>query len=322
MVAPPGPLSATSASALSKLTLKKTPAGIAIFMIKLPAALGPLLATTLRSAMQGTLNKHDERAIKLLENIYDCLVGCMPDDNDVVKMTKDCGTDGHLCLLWLKRKYAPSNTASSINTLLGIFQEPLGKDVVAGIDKKIAANDDLPEEVTISDEVLAVLILAKLPENLTTLVDIIVERDDMPSCDAIREKVFNQISIQDTKNKSLHTAFNFTSKITLCFNCDTSGHNRRNCTQPKADCSECGPQTGHLDKYCLVIHSDKPIPSTLSDESRAKITEKRAHRAARLKNGKNTASASMLCNECSEVPESDDNFWEHLARLNDMGLSP
>ena len=42
MVAPPGPLSATSASALSKLTLKKTPAGIAIFTIKFPSALGPL----------------------------------------------------------------------------------------------------------------------------------------------------------------------------------------------------------------------------------------------------------------------------------------
>ena len=169
---------------------------------------------------------------------------------------------------------------------------------------------------TISDEVLAVLILAKLPENLNTLVDIIVERDDMPSCDAIREKVFNQISIQDTKNKSIHTAFNFTPK-TVCFNCDTSGHNRRNCTKPKADCSECGSQAGHLDKYCLVIHSDKPIPSALSDERRAKIMEKRARRAARLNNA---ASASMLCNECSEVPESDDNFWEQLARLNDMGL--
>ena len=105
MVAPPGPLSATSASALSKLTLKKTPAGIAVFMIKFPSALGPLLASTLRSAMKGTLNKEDTRAIKLLEIIYDCLVGCMPDDNDVVKMTNDCGMDGHLCLLWLKRKY-------------------------------------------------------------------------------------------------------------------------------------------------------------------------------------------------------------------------
>ena len=144
----------------------------------------------------------------------------------------------------------------------------------------------------------------------------------MPSCDEIREKVFNQISIQDTKNKSIHAAFNFTSKTSFCFNCDTSGHIRRNCTKPKADCSECGSQAGHPDKYCLVIHSDKPIPSVLSAERRTKITEMRARRAARLKNGKTTASASMLFNECSEVPENDENFWEHLASLNDMGLSP
>ena len=31
-----------------------------------------------------------------------------PDDKDVVKMTKDCGTDGHECLEWLQRKYAPT----------------------------------------------------------------------------------------------------------------------------------------------------------------------------------------------------------------------
>ena len=151
MVAPPGPLSTTSAAALSKLSLKKTPAGIAVFNIKFPSALGPLLASTLRSAMRGTLDKDDPRAIKLLELIYDCLIGCMPDDKDVVKMTKDCGMDGHLCLLWLKRKYAPTNTASSIKALLCLFQEPLGADIVAGIDEKIAANDELPDEVTIRD---------------------------------------------------------------------------------------------------------------------------------------------------------------------------
>ena len=63
-------------------------------MIKFPSALGPLLASTLRSAMKGTLDKTDTRAVKLLEIIYDCLIGCMPDDNDVVKMTSDCGMDG------------------------------------------------------------------------------------------------------------------------------------------------------------------------------------------------------------------------------------
>ena len=328
MVAPPGPVSTTSAAALSKLNLKKTPAGIAVFMIKFPSALGPLLASTLRSAMRGTLDKHDPRAANLLELIYDCLIGCMPDDKDVVKMTKDCGMDGHLCLNWLKRKYAPTNTASSIKALLSIFQEPLGDDIVAGIDEKIAANDELPDEVTIGDEVLAVLILAKLPENLSTLVNIIVERDEMPSCDEIREKVFNQISIQDTKNKTIHTALNFTPNSGgFCFNCDTKGHLRRNCTKPKADCSECGKGAGHPDKYCLVIHSDKPIPEALNVERKVTIVAMRARRAQRLK-AASSASASLkastvqLCAECSEVPETDDNFWEHLAHLNTLGLSP
>ena len=28
------------------------------------------------------------------------------------------------------------------------------------------------------------------------------------------------------------------------------------------------------------------------------------------------------CSPCSEIPEGADNFWEHLAKLNEMGLNP
>ena len=71
MVAPPGPVSTTSAAALSKLSLKKTPAGIAVFMNKFPSALGPLLASTLRSAMRGRLDMLVSGAANILVIIYD-----------------------------------------------------------------------------------------------------------------------------------------------------------------------------------------------------------------------------------------------------------
>ena len=317
MVAPPGPTSTTSQAALAKLKLVKTPAGIAIFMVKFPSALGPLLASTLRSALRGSLDKSDTRAIALLELIYDALIGTMPDDKDVVKMTKDCGTDGHECLEWLQRKYAPTTTASSIKALLGIFQEPFGNDVVAGIEDKIAANDALPDTVTISDPILAILLLAKMPPELSNLVDIIVERDAMPTCDEIRDKVFNQVSLHDVKNKQLHAAFSFTGQG-YCYNCDTQGHTRRNCTKPKTDCSECGKAAGHPDKYCLVINAEKDIPLALSAERRVKIIEARKARAAKKGTGMLLCSDNM---SGTEIHPEDDNFWDMLERLNQQGLN-
>ena len=316
MVAPPGPTSTTSHAALAKLKLVKTPAGIAIFMVKFPSALGPLLASTLRSALRGSLDKSDTRAIALLELIYDALIVTMPDDKDVVKMTKDCGTDGHECLVWLQRKYSPTTTASSIQALLGIFQEPLGNDPVASIEDKIAANDALPDAVTISDPVLAILLLAKMPPELNNLVDIIVERDTMPTCDEIRDKVFNQISLHDVKNKTLHSAFAFAGQGGYCYNCDTQGHTRRTCSKPKADCSECGKAAGHPDKYCLVLNADKDIPLSISAERRAKIVEARKARAARSATGMLFTGSSG-----TEIHPDDDNFWDMLERLNQQGLN-
>ena len=110
MVAPHGPLSATSAAALSKLNLETTPAGIAAFTTKFPSALEPLLAST-QNRNEGTLNKHDTRATKLLELIYDCLIGYMPDDNDIVTITAMRARRAH------HLKNGSSATASSADIL-------------------------------------------------------------------------------------------------------------------------------------------------------------------------------------------------------------
>ena len=90
MVAPPGQLPATIASALSKLS--KTPADVPSFMITFTLALGPLLASTRKDAQAGNLNKSHTHTIKLLKIMYDCLLSCMSDNNDIIDMTTDCGS--------------------------------------------------------------------------------------------------------------------------------------------------------------------------------------------------------------------------------------
>ena len=182
MVAPPGQLPATIASALSKLS--KTPDDVPNFMITFALALGPLLASTRKDAQAGNLNKSHTHTIKLLKIMYDCLLSCMSDNNDIIDMTTDCGPDAHHYLNWLQLKHAPTTTASAVQALLSIFQKDfLGDDIVAGIEKNIATNDALPDEINLEDTVLAILILVELTENLNTFVDIIGERDMMHPCE-------------------------------------------------------------------------------------------------------------------------------------------
>ena len=78
MVAPPSPTTSLNLSALSKLKLTTTPQGMRAFFIKFPAALGPLLAMTLRKTLtRNNLNPFDSREASLFGLINDALVGCV-----------------------------------------------------------------------------------------------------------------------------------------------------------------------------------------------------------------------------------------------------
>ena len=109
------PLTTINYSILSKLKLTPTPLGMRTFMIKFPAAIGPLLATSLRNAItHEQLDPESDAQAAIFTYIYDALVGCMTDDSsaDLLAMTKDCGNNGPKCVVWLQRKIDPSTTAS------------------------------------------------------------------------------------------------------------------------------------------------------------------------------------------------------------------
>ena len=315
MAAPMVPTTATTVNyaILAKLKLVPTPIGMRTFMIKFPAALGPLLAETLRNTIS---QEHQEPETTEQENlfgyIFDHLVGCMTNDSsaDLLAMSKICGRNGPMALLWLQRKYDPSTTASAIVTLIDIFTASLGEDVRAGLDAKKALNDTLPDNIKLSEDSLAILMLCFFPQDLSSLRDIIIEKDTIPTMEALAEKVSNTTIVTSATGKiaaSRSGAFAFasTNSSKFCFNCDNIGHHRSDCTKPLADCSVCGVAAGHPDKHCLV-QSTKPIPNGLSAKRRAEIEE--ARKAYGLKH------AANLCFEIGDGSDNDENFWDMLAR--------
>ena len=180
MAAPPSPATSLNLSALSKLKLTTTPQGMRAFFIKFPAALGPLLAATLRKTLTRStlkLNPFDSREASLFSLINDALVGCVQDDDDVIAMSTACGTNGPMALVWLQRTYDPTSTASALVTLIDMFTTSLGDDTRKGLDMKIAQNHSLHKDLQLPEPVLVVLMLCMLPPDLNNLRDLIIERD-------------------------------------------------------------------------------------------------------------------------------------------------
>ena len=318
MAAPPSPATSLNLSALSKLKLTTTPQGMRAFFIKFPAALGPLLAATLRKTLnRSTLNPFDSREASLFSLINDALVGCVQDDDDVIAMSTACGTNGPMALVWLQRTYDPTSTASALVTLIDMFTTSLGDDTRKGLDMKIAQNHSLHKDLQLPEPVLVVRMLCMLPPDLNNLRDLIVERDAIPTPTELCEKVQNQGAVAGASSmtgKSRHgalaSAFSFAAETRnkFCFNCDTTGHHRSTCTKPIATCSVCGVLAGHPDKHCLV-QSDKPIPAGISSERRAKIES--ARKAYKTKTG---AAVLFVPNEATPLEENDESFWDMLAR--------
>ena len=237
----------------------------------------------------------------------------MTDDSsaDLLAMTKDCGNNGPKCVVWLQRKIDPSTTASAIVTLIDIFTNPLGTDTRLGLEAKKALNDTLPDNVKLPDDALTILVLCFLPSELNSLREIIIEKQNIPTIAELCEKVSNTVSVSEATNKlgvKHHSAFAFinnNSSGKFCFNCDTIGHHRSDCTKPPSDCSVCGVAAGHPDKHCLV-QSTKPIPAGLSAKRRAEIES--ARKGYQLKH------AANMCFEVGDGSDNDEIFWDMLAR--------
>ena len=82
--------------ALAKLTIDFTPLGMRAFMIKFDACIGAMFSEMLEYAIQNNiLEPTDARTVKLHKAIYNLLVPCFGDRDDILmRMTDEVGPLG------------------------------------------------------------------------------------------------------------------------------------------------------------------------------------------------------------------------------------
>jgi len=305
MVAPQ-PFNTLNQIGLRKLRFVPTQLGMRAFMIKFPAALGPLLGITLKTAIRNNdLKPTDTKAITLHGYINDALISSMDELDDLIlQMTHVNGEYGVANLLFLKERFDPSSTASSIGTLVDIIKKPLDtQNIINDMQAKIAANAGLPGNLVLPPDILTVTLLLGLPQSLATLKDIVIERDALPTVQQLIAKVKSNMEFNKTQSTNGDMAFAFvkSTRGKFCYNCDANGHITKECTKAKTNCEICGTAAGHSKKHCFVTN-DKVLPEFMSAEKKAEITAKRVAYKA---NPASATSAMLVTN----LDDFDEDFW-------------
>ena len=237
MVAPQ-PFNTLNQIGLRKLRFVPTQLGMRAFMIKFPAALGPLLGITLKTAIRNNdLKPNEPKAITLHGYINDALISSMDDLDDLIlQMTQENGEFGVANPLFLKERFDPSSTATSIGTLVNIIKKPLDTtDIIGDMQSKIAANAGLPSNLVLPSDILTVTLLLGLPQSLAALKDIVIERDSLPTTQQLIAKVKSSMEVSKTQSNTSDMAFIFAKHHRgkpFCYNCDANGHLTKECNEP------------------------------------------------------------------------------------------
>ena len=106
----------TTPKSTTTIRLLPTPQGIRAFNIKLPAILGTNLYTTLQAAQDrysafSSWEPVDEKQARLYQHIFNLFVPALEGNDDLlVRMSDDCGTNGPQALYWLQQELDPSST--------------------------------------------------------------------------------------------------------------------------------------------------------------------------------------------------------------------
>ena len=297
-----------------RVQLEPTRDGMRAFLIKFKAILSQDLSDALDLYLDNPKAPKTTEAKTTHKAIWRALVPCLNGlDHLLLKIYRDCRQDdGPHAIFWLIKELDNKTPVSSVKSVIDLLKTTtFDGDIVSGIDGIISTNDRLDEPFQFSDAITSILILVHLPQQLSTLRNLIINEmsdDSVPPPRAILSRVKQELSLQGLDSSNYETGnMNFATfqrNSRKCFNCEAVGaHATWACPMPRVNCTECGIGAGHLSKYCFV-KNNSPLPSSWSDERKNAMKQKRAEYAARSPVTANTA------NLCVEVDEMDTaEFW-------------
>jgi hypothetical protein len=266
-------LTTTTASSAA-ITLTRTPQGWSAFSMIFKAKLGTVLQASLEYAIEHKqLEPADTRQAALFQHIHNSLIIALQNECDLIAdlAALPAPSNGVKEYLHLQKEFAEQTIAKDLTGIASIINTSLQQNTVEQVKQMLADNRMLQQQFP--SQLMVSLILSKLPAEFATIRDIIVERDELPDCATLLNKLVQHQSLSLNQPRS-RIAF-LTGKPFHCHNCDkTDAHPPQQCNKPQAGCDYCGAQAWHMTKFCWVPN-DKPLPHFWSDARKEQIEKKR-----------------------------------------------
>ena len=255
--------------------LKRTPEGWGVFMLVFYASMSQPLRHLVQSHMlTGQLKPNDADETLAYDIVWNGLITRLESEPDLITLlARECDTgNGVQALGVLHSKFAGNTAAKSLSVLNEMITFTIDADPVAGAQRIQALNSQLAADEQFTEKLLSALILVKLPSSFANLRDGTITGGIIPSLSSLIDQIEQLapfVAPVDTARD-----VNLSQRLPFCYNCNTRGHQSRECKSAPVDCDACGPKAGHLPQYCLVKNG-KELPPSFTPAQRDAILAKR-----------------------------------------------
>ena len=160
-----------------RVQLEPTRDGMRAFLIKFKAILSQDLSDALDLYLDNPKAPKTTEAKTTHKAIWRALVPCLNGlDHLLLKIYRDCRQDdGPHAIFWLIKELDNKTPVSSVKSVIDLLKTTtFDGDIVSGIDGIISTNDRLDEPFQFSDAITSILILVHLPQQLSTLRNLII----------------------------------------------------------------------------------------------------------------------------------------------------
>ena len=203
------------------------------------------------------------------------------DQSLFLEMAVKCNKDGYDAYHFYDTNIISLSHAGEIKILTSLFGSQVTDEVTTAGKQMRFQNEQLSEADRLSDKVLVMALLTKLPDEYTEFVKINLHGSQLPTFSELLKSLEDESTINSLRGGG-------TSRVALisrgggkphptyaCRNCAAKGdHFGPECPKPIVQCGVCN-RSGHMEQFCWVKNKDMKLPDIVTGEARANIYKMR-----------------------------------------------